>query len=69
MRKSLQHKKVVLNNHFCLLQIRVEAAFLYDAVHLYADALISCLENNRDPRNGTEIINAIKGRSYQSAMG
>lgn len=52
-----------------LLQIRVEAAFLYDAVHLYADALINCLENHKDPKNGTEIINAIKGRSYQSAMG
>lgn len=51
------------------LQIRVEAAYLYDAVHLYADALINCLENNRDPKNGTEIINAIKGKSYQSAMG
>lgn len=47
----------------------MEAAFLYDAVHLYADALIYCLENHRDPKNGTEIINAIKGRSYQSAMG
>jgi hypothetical protein len=50
-------------------QIRVEAAYLYDAVHLYADALIDCLENGKQAKNGTEIINAIKGRSYQSAMG
>ncbi|XP_070503442.1 speract receptor [Chironomus tepperi] len=50
-------------------QIRAEAAYLYDAVHLYADALVNCLESNRDPKNGTDIINAIKGRSYQSAMG
>ncbi|KAG5673369.1 hypothetical protein PVAND_003425 [Polypedilum vanderplanki] len=50
-------------------QIRAEAAYLYDAVHLYADALINCLENHGDPKNGSEIINAIKGRSYHSAMG
>lgn len=42
---------------------------MYDAVHLYADGLVNCLENGGDPKNGTEIINAIKGRSYQSAMG
>jgi guanylate cyclase, other len=51
------------------LQIRAEAAYLYDAVHLYTDALINCLENRRDPRNGSDIINAIKGQRYQSAMG
>lgn len=50
-------------------QIRAEAGYLYDAVHLYADALIQCLTTSKDPRNGTEIINAIRGRSYQSAMG
>jgi hypothetical protein len=50
-------------------QIRAEAGYLYDAVHLYADALIHCLVNKKDPKNGTEIINAIRGRSYQSAMG
>jgi hypothetical protein len=50
-------------------KIRAEAGYLYDAVHLYADALIHCLVNEKDPKNGTEIINAIRGRSYQSAMG
>lgn len=59
----------LIQNIFILKQIRAEAAYLYDAVHLYADALVYCLENNGDPRNGTEIINAIKGRRYQSAMG
>lgn len=52
-----------------MFQIRAEAGYLYDAVHLYADALIHCLTTNKDPRNGTEIINAIRGRSYLSAMG
>lgn len=54
---------------FLLYQIRAEAAYLYDAVHLYAEALVACVENGGDPKNGSYIINAIKGRRYQSAMG
>lgn len=54
---------------FAHLQIRAEAAYLYDAVHLYAKALISVLEAGGNPRNGTAIVNAIKGGSYRSAMG
>lgn len=50
-------------------QIRAEAAYLYDAVHLYAKALISVLEAGGNPRNGTAIVSAIKGRSYRSVMG
>lgn len=50
-------------------QIRAEAAYLYDAVHLYARALIKILESNENPKNGTAIIDYIKGTSYSSAMG
>jgi hypothetical protein len=50
-------------------QIRAEAAYLYDAVNLYAQAVIDLLDRSQDPRNGTAIFNAIKGRNYRSAMG
>ncbi|XP_038109583.1 guanylate cyclase 32E isoform X3 [Culex quinquefasciatus] len=50
-------------------QIRAEAAYLYDAVHLYANALLRVLLDGGNPRNGTAIIEAIKGRAYMSAMG
>uniref|UniRef100_A0A1I8PSJ2 Receptor ligand binding region domain-containing protein n=1 Tax=Stomoxys calcitrans TaxID=35570 RepID=A0A1I8PSJ2_STOCA len=50
-------------------QISAEAAYLYDAVHLYAKALIKVLRHGGRPRNGTAIIEAIKGTKYRSAMG
>ncbi|KAM7354791.1 guanylate cyclase 32E isoform 5-T7 [Cochliomyia hominivorax] len=50
-------------------QISAEAAYLYDAVHLYANALIHVLQNGDNPKNGTTIIQAIKGSKYRSAMG
>lgn len=50
-------------------QIRAEAAYLYDAVQMYANALTRVLENGVSPRNGTAIIDAVKGSSYMSAMG
>uniref|UniRef100_A0A1I8P7A7 Receptor ligand binding region domain-containing protein n=1 Tax=Stomoxys calcitrans TaxID=35570 RepID=A0A1I8P7A7_STOCA len=49
--------------------ISAEAAYLYDAVHLYAKALIKVLRHGGRPRNGTAIIEAIKGTKYRSAMG
>ncbi|PNF22648.1 hypothetical protein B7P43_G07108 [Cryptotermes secundus] len=49
--------------------IRAEAAYLYDAVNLYAQAVLDLVDRNQDPRNGTAVINAIKGRNYRSAMG
>ena len=51
------------------MQISAEAAYLYDAVHLYANALIKVLESGEKPKNGTAIIEAIKGSKYLSAMG
>jgi hypothetical protein len=50
-------------------QIRAEAAYLYDAVNLYAQAVLDLLDRKQDPRNGTAVISAIKGRNYRSAMG
>ncbi|PSN49480.1 Receptor-type guanylate cyclase Gyc76C [Blattella germanica] len=49
--------------------IRPEAAYLYDAVNLYARAVLDLIDSAQDPRNGTALINAIKGRHYDSAMG
>ncbi|XP_077283133.1 guanylate cyclase 32E [Arctopsyche grandis] len=49
--------------------IRPEAAFLYDAIHLYAGALLNALREGQNPRNGTYIIASIKNTHYHSAMG
>lgn len=51
------------------MQISAEAAYLYDAVHLYANALIKVLKKGYNPKNGTAVIEAIKGSKYRSAMG
>eukprot|EP00095_Tigriopus_kingsejongensis_P008339 maker-scaffold395_size185061-snap-gene-0.32 protein:Tk08339 transcript:maker-scaffold395_size185061-snap-gene-0.32-mRNA-1 annotation:"guanylate cyclase 32e" len=52
-----------------MLQLRREAAYLYDAVHLYAKSLKQVLLNGGDPFNGTQIIQNLLNRSYTSAMG
>ena len=52
-----------------MFQIKAEAAYLYDAVKLYAMALIETLEAGEDPRNGTAIISRLRRRHYHSAMG
>jgi hypothetical protein len=52
-----------------VLQIRAEAAYLYDAVNIYAQAVLDLLDRSEDPRNGTALISAIMGRNYRSAMG
>ncbi|XP_019756658.1 guanylate cyclase 32E isoform X2 [Dendroctonus ponderosae] len=51
------------------LQIRAEAAYLYDAVHVYAKALMKVMDSGGDPRNGTAIVEAMKNTHYKSAMG
>uniref|UniRef100_A0A1B0EWC7 Guanylate cyclase n=2 Tax=Lutzomyia longipalpis TaxID=7200 RepID=A0A1B0EWC7_LUTLO len=58
-----------LNHIGGVKQIRAEAAYLYDAVHLYTKALIRVMRNGANPRNGSHIIDAIKGSNYLSAMG
>ncbi|KAH8318573.1 hypothetical protein KR067_011793 [Drosophila pandora] len=50
-------------------QISAEAAYLYDAVHLYAKALMEVMDTGGRPRNGSAIVAAIKGSRYRSAMG
>ncbi|KAF4520109.1 hypothetical protein B566_EDAN010265 [Ephemera danica] len=49
--------------------LRPEAAYLYDAVQLYARALCDVLDSEGDPLNGTAIIESLQGRTYVSAMG
>ncbi|KAG7202068.1 hypothetical protein KM043_004743 [Ampulex compressa] len=52
-----------------LIQIVPETAYLYDAVHLYEKSLLRALDENRDPRNGREVIATLHGMHYRSAMG
>lgn len=47
-----------------ILSPRREAAFLYDAVKLYAKSLKESLENGEDVFNGTRIIERLKNTSY-----
>lgn len=49
--------------------IRAEAAYLYDAVHVYARALNDTLKKRGDPHDGQALINSILGTTYRSAMG
>ncbi|XP_035734350.1 guanylate cyclase 32E-like isoform X1 [Vespa mandarinia] len=52
-----------------LVQIVPETAYLYDAVHLYEMTLLKALNESRDPRNGKEMVTALHGVHYRSAMG
>ncbi|OXU27316.1 hypothetical protein TSAR_008171 [Trichomalopsis sarcophagae] len=51
------------------IQAVPETAYLYDAIHLYAQSIIKALDEGRDPRNGKEIISSLYGLHYRSAMG
>ena len=48
------------------LQPKREAAYLYDAVLLYAQVLHDVITEGGDFRSGREIIDRVKGRVYQS---
>ncbi|KAF6204393.1 hypothetical protein GE061_002734 [Apolygus lucorum] len=50
-------------------QISAEAAYLYDAVVLYATAVLETHQAGGDIRNGTAIVEKMKCRHYHSAMG
>ncbi|CAN8007227.1 unnamed protein product, partial [Ixodes pacificus] len=50
-------------------KIPSEGAYLYDAVMVYARALNECLALGRDYRDGRQMFQLMKGRSYKSAMG
>lgn len=47
----------------------IQAAYLYDAVMIYARALTEVFENGDDPRNGSAILGRIINRSYSSVQG
>ena len=44
------------------------AAYLYDAVKLYADALDEVLKEGGDFKNGTSVIEKVIGRAYKSKL-
>ncbi|XP_062588637.1 receptor-type guanylate cyclase Gyc76C-like [Saccostrea cucullata] len=50
-------------------RLRTEAAYLYDAVWLYARSAHKILEQGGDIRNGTKIIENLINTTYKSAMG
>lgn len=53
---------------FCF-QVPIQAAYLYDAVMIYARALTEVFEHNEDPRNGSAVLKRIVNRSYHSIQG
>ncbi|XP_050503369.1 guanylate cyclase 32E [Diabrotica virgifera virgifera] len=54
---------------FDSISVPIQAAYLYDAVMIYARALTEVFKNNEDPRNGTAILHRIINRSYHSIQG
>ncbi|XP_045542882.1 guanylate cyclase 32E [Papilio machaon] len=49
--------------------IRVEAAWLHDAVWVYARALATALSIGEDPRDGRALVRYIRNTTYRSVMG
>ncbi|KAI1292246.1 Guanylate cyclase 32E [Halotydeus destructor] len=58
-----------VNNIGGLKRIPAEAAYLYDAVFLYAKALNLSMQNGQDPKDGKTIFSYVKNQPYPSAMG
>ncbi|XP_074039726.1 guanylyl cyclase at 32E [Leptinotarsa decemlineata] len=54
---------------FDSISVPIQAAYLYDAVLIYARALTEVFQNNEDPRNGTAVLQKIVNRSYHSIQG
>ena len=52
-----------------ILILRREAAFLYDAVKLYAKALKEMLLKGENPLDGAKLISKLFNQSYQSVLG
>ena len=59
---------IYIYSHQHYIQLRPEAAYLYDAVWLYAKALHQAITEGKDYRNGTTIINMIKEKTYKSEL-
>jgi len=51
---------------FDVTQLPVEAAYLYDAVWIYATAAHQVVEQGFDPADGRRILEHIRGTTYQS---
>lgn len=49
--------------------VPIYAAYLYDAVSIYATALKEALSEGTDARHGSAIVRKIKGRTYDSIQG
>ncbi|XP_044758334.1 guanylate cyclase 32E-like isoform X2 [Coccinella septempunctata] len=54
---------------FDSISVPIQAAYLYDAVMIYARALTEVLECDEDPKNGSAILKRIVNRSYHSIQG
>jgi hypothetical protein len=52
----------------CCKKVRPEAAYLYDAVWIYARAAHAVLNAGLDPSNGTLVMDYIKGTTYRSEL-
>jgi len=50
---------------FCR-QVSIYAAYLYDAIYLYARALDEVINSGGDPYDGRAIVDSIRGRSFSS---
>jgi len=50
----------------CVCQLPVEAAYLYDAVWIYARAADAVVANGYDPSDGRRILDNIRGTTYKS---
>ena len=53
-------------NVFLILQVFHYAAYLYDAVYLYALALNKTFSNGQDPRDGAAVFHNIRRTSFES---
>ena len=51
------------------MEVRPEAAYLYDAVMLYVEAVNSLAKKHYNYRNGDLVISQLIGKTYNSAMG
>ncbi|KAK3913296.1 Guanylate cyclase 32E [Frankliniella fusca] len=54
---------------FNSISVPIHAAHLYDAILIYARALTEVLARGEDPRNGSAILQRIRGRAYHSVQG
>jgi len=48
------------------IHVPIYAAYLYDAVYTYVQALDKVLRNGDDPRNGTDVISYIRNTTFTS---